>query len=177
MISPNLAYLVARKKERKKDGSDVVTCMKYGIVSFSTWSESICNLDTDIMRITGTSMTTASFRRWTPWMGTDKPTDTSLPQGQASRFPQGWLKCLLHPETPTMIGWIIYDRQWKSSAKRLPIRVLFRPWWLNLGVPMEYGSRPWVWTTLLVLTNKHFNTLFIVIYSHLGYNAWLNKHI
>ena len=116
MISPNLAYLVARKK----DGSDVATGMKFGVVSFSSWSKSICNLETGIMRIRGTSMTTASFRRWTPWMDTDKPTDIVLPQGQASRFAHGWLMCLLHPDTPTMIGWIIYGRvQWKSSARKV----------------------------------------------------------
>ena len=30
-----------------------------------------------------------------------------FPPGQAPRFPHDWLKYLLHPDTPTMIGWSI----------------------------------------------------------------------
>ena len=40
----------------------------------------------------GPPKTTASFQRWTPWTHVDKPTGVYLPQGQAPRFPDGWLK-------------------------------------------------------------------------------------
>jgi hypothetical protein len=40
----------------------------------------------------GPPKTTASFQRWTPWTRVDKPTGVYVPQGQAPRFPDGWLK-------------------------------------------------------------------------------------
>ena len=44
------------------------------------------------------------------------------------RFPHGWLKYLVHPDSPTIIGWTIGHRvQWNQFLGRSPIRVLFRP--------------------------------------------------
>ena len=40
------------------------------------------------------------FWRWTPSMGANKPTDTYLLQGQAPRFPYGWLKTFGAPILP-----------------------------------------------------------------------------
>ena len=56
-------YLFSNKKERKKDDSAVATGMQYGVASFSSWSRSVCNLETGIMRIRETLMTTAFFRK------------------------------------------------------------------------------------------------------------------
>ena len=45
--------------------------VNYGVASFLSLSKSICNLETTITRIIGSS-TTTSFHRWTPSMNMDK---------------------------------------------------------------------------------------------------------
>ena len=53
-------------------------------------------------------------------MGVDKQDGTYLPQGQAPRFPHGWLKIFGSPRYPTMIEWTIGGRMhWKSSARKV----------------------------------------------------------
>jgi hypothetical protein len=42
-----------RKKERKKDDSDVVTAVNHDADLFSSWSLSICNPETGITRFRG----------------------------------------------------------------------------------------------------------------------------
>ena len=39
------------KERKKKDDSNVVTGMNYGVASFLSWSTSICNHETSISRI------------------------------------------------------------------------------------------------------------------------------
>lgn len=48
------------------------------LVRFPSWSKSLCN--------------PVFFWRWKSWTDMDKPAGTYLPQGQAPRFPNGWLK-------------------------------------------------------------------------------------
>lgn len=51
-------------------------------------------------------------------MGVDKLAGTYLLQGQAARFSHNWLKCTVHLDIPTMIGWNVCDKvHLKSSAK------------------------------------------------------------
>jgi hypothetical protein len=74
-----------KKKERNVDDSNVAADVKYGVdASFSSWSKPICNPDTCITRIRMLPKNTASFQRWTPWMGTDKPANTYLSPPRAS---------------------------------------------------------------------------------------------
>ena len=40
-------------------------------------------------------------------------------QAQAHVFPHGWLKYLVHPYIPTMIGWIIGGRVHHKSCARM----------------------------------------------------------
>lgn len=49
------------KKETKKDDFDVGTKVNYGVALFLSWSKSMCNLTTDIMRIRYLLNTIASF--------------------------------------------------------------------------------------------------------------------
>jgi hypothetical protein len=45
-----------------------------------------------------------------------------FPQGQAQAhvFLHGWLKYLVHPDIPTMIGWVIHGRvHHKSGARKV----------------------------------------------------------
>ena len=65
-----------------------------------SWSYSLCNPERASQKIEGLQRLltpfwgghlewaiTASFQRWTPWMGEDKSAFTYPPQGQAPRFP------------------------------------------------------------------------------------------
>ena len=49
------------KRIRKKDNYSVANGMHYGGASISSWSKSISNPESDITRIRGLMMTTASF--------------------------------------------------------------------------------------------------------------------
>lgn len=87
---------VIQYKLRKKDDFDVATCITFDFASFSSWSESIFNPETCITRIGGPPKTTASFQRWTPWMGTDKLACTYPPRGwleisNPTKIPPLWL--------------------------------------------------------------------------------------
>lgn len=58
------------------------------------------------------------FWRWTPWMGVE-PTDTYLLQGQASRFPWGWLKIPNSLKCPHCNLWTMGGKvHSKSSATK-----------------------------------------------------------
>ena len=108
-----------RKKERKKDDSNVSTtwCM----VLLHYWvGLSLCNPKTSITRIKGSLKTIASFQRWAPWTGVDKPAATHLPKRQAPRFPHGWMIISNSLGYPTMIEWAIGGRvHGKSSARKV----------------------------------------------------------
>jgi hypothetical protein len=72
---------------RKKDDSDVVIGINYGIVaSSSSWFKVICSHVTSSRRIRGPLTIIAFFWRWTPWSGADKQVNTYLPRGQAPKF-------------------------------------------------------------------------------------------
>ena len=47
-------------KKEKKDDSNVDTFVNYGVASFSSWSKSICNLETNVMIIRGALMNIGS---------------------------------------------------------------------------------------------------------------------
>ena len=46
-----MPHVRGRKKERKKDDSDVATDVDYGVALFSSWSKSISNPETAIREI------------------------------------------------------------------------------------------------------------------------------
>lgn len=74
-----------------------------------------------IMWIEGSTKSTAFFRKWTLWMGVDKPANTYLPLRASPYVPDivGW-KSLVHPDAPTIIGWTMADKvHWKSSALKV----------------------------------------------------------
>jgi hypothetical protein len=48
-------------ERRKKDNSDVSTSISYGVASFLSWSKSICNPETGIMKVKGALTTIAYF--------------------------------------------------------------------------------------------------------------------
>ena len=73
-------------REQKKDDYDVATNVNYHVACFSSWYESTCNPEMDITKIKGPRRLLPPFEvAHTSWL-------LSLPQGQALRFPRGWLK-------------------------------------------------------------------------------------
>jgi hypothetical protein len=55
--------IISESRKEKKDNSDVLTGVNYGVASFSSWSKSICNPKIGGTRIRGSPKTIASFRR------------------------------------------------------------------------------------------------------------------
>ena len=109
-MSQALGYGLRLMAKRKEDDSSMLPpSWIVGLLNFRVGLNICVKPKMDIMRIRGAPIATTSFRRWTPWMGTDKPSNTCLPQGQAPRPPRilSW-KCLVTRITPTMIGRIIH---------------------------------------------------------------------
>jgi hypothetical protein len=132
--------ILTRIIPEKKNDSDVATGMNYCVASISRWSKCTCYLNMRSVKIRRLLKTVASFRRWTPRIGTD----TYLPQGQVPRFPHGWLKLSGSTGYPH-VDWV--DHRWgrvhrKSSARKVTHPSIFLalggftkfPWDPDLGL-------------------------------------------
>lgn len=114
--------------KRRKVSSNVATNVNYGVASFLSWPKSMCN------PIKGITSIRRPWRLMSPFQGEHLEwTQTSQ---SVTIFPKG--KCLgshvvgwkypVHLDTPTTIEWTIGSRvKCKSSAKKVTIRVRFRP--------------------------------------------------
>ena len=82
----------------------------------------------------------------------DKPAGTNLPQGLAPRFPRDWLKMYISHKNPHYVGWTICSKVLGiSTSTRVTHPSTIQLRWLNLGVPMGSGLRPWIEATLEVM--------------------------
>jgi hypothetical protein len=76
-----------------KGDSNVVNSVNNGVASFSSWSKSIANSKTGILRIRGLRRPQPPFKgEHLGWARTSQLAPIYLPQGQAPRFPYSWLK-------------------------------------------------------------------------------------
>ena len=118
---------VPEKKERK---TTWMLPPVYIIAAFLRWWKSICIPEMGVTRIRGPLKTTASFQRWTPQMGVDKPAGTYLAQGKPlGSHMVGW-QFPVHLDIPTIIEWTKGGRVGRTKNQvlgRSPIWVLFWP--------------------------------------------------
>lgn len=95
-----------------------------------------------IMKIRGTLITTASFRRWTLLTGMDKLANIHLlpKRKPLGCYMIGW-KYQAHHDTSAIIGWIVCGRvQWISSARRVTHRsTIMSSGGINLDFPWNMG--------------------------------------
>ena len=76
-----------------KDEFNVASSVNNGVALFSSWSKSIVNSKTGILRIRGLWRLQPPFKgEHLGWARTSQLAPIYLPQGQAPRFPYGWLK-------------------------------------------------------------------------------------
>ena len=107
----------SEEKERERDDSHVATKVNSGVASFMSWSKSMqsqnehygnCEALNNYCLLSKVN-TLNMCKQAGPYLS---------PQKQALGFPHGSLKLSNSPDTPTMIEWIIDDREHKKSSAR-----------------------------------------------------------
>ena len=107
--------LCKRKKERKKTPMLLTAWIMVLKLHFRVGLSVYVIPQRVLRQLKGPPMTSASFRRWTPWTSKDKPTGT---KGKSlGCHIVGW-KHHVHLDTPTMVGWTIGDRVHQKSSAR-----------------------------------------------------------
>ena len=137
---------VIRRQNERKTTLMLPLGVNYDVASLSSWSISMWNSKTAIAWARGPPfedghLEHARTSRSAPISPKGKPLGSHM---------VGW-NYPIHPDTPTMIGWIIGVRvDQKSSARKVTHSSTFSgPRWLNLEIPMIHGLRTWAWATLL----------------------------
>ena len=92
--------------------------------SFSSRFESICNLESNIVRIGEASKAVSFFWRWKPWIGIDKPIGIYLlPNKKPLDFNMVDWKCLVHLDTSQGVD-SSYHIQINESVRRVLFEAL-----------------------------------------------------